>query len=389
MPTATTQRYELDQDAILNTFLEMVRINSPSGHEESMRLYMEERIRPYCDSHGLVMRSDAEGNLIVDVPLHESESTKTLLLSGHLDVVPPCDNIQPNVTGKGVDRMIESSQDTVLGADDKAGLTPVLEGVIYALENSLPRPKTKLIFTTREETGLMGAKGVADKELAESDFSVIFDHTGKMGTWITSAPTYINYKIEVTGKSVHAGIMPEQGINAIHVMGEIVNRISTEKLNARIDENTTANLGLLKGGKGTNVVPDYVYLEGEVRGHDRSVIDATLQKIEAVANDVMAKTQGAGCTFSTEVMFEGYVLDEAQIGVHNVHQAMHQTELKPLPLRTNGGSDNNVFMLRGLQGVVLSAGYVEPHTLNERVKLSEMVRCTELVINLLDTFAKA
>ncbi len=389
MPTAITQRYELDQERILNTFLEMVRINSPSGAEEPMRLYMEERIKPYCDSHQLSMRSDAEGNLIVDVPAYQASSDKTLVLSGHLDVVPPCDNIQPQVKGEGLERIIESSQDTVLGADDKAGLTPVLEGVIYALEHNVPRPKTKLIFTTREETGLMGAKGVSDQELADSDFSVIFDHTGKMGTWITMAPTYIQYKIEVTGKSVHAGIMPEQGVNAIYVMGQIIKRMTDEKLNARIDENTTANFGLLKGGKGTNVVPDYVYLEGEVRGHDRRVIDATLTKMEAVANEVTAQTQGAGCTFSTEVMFEGYKLDESQEGVQKVHQAMRQTDLKPIPLRTNGGSDNNVFMLRGLQGVVLSAGYVEPHTLNERVKLSEMVRCTELVINLLDTFAKA
>ncbi len=370
----------LDADKILTTFLEMVRIDSPSGQEEQMCAYLQERITTL----GLEPRVDKGGNLIVDIPAQHCQHDSRLVLSGHMDVVPPCENIQPIVEERDGDYWITSDNTTVLGADDKAGLAPILEAVAYALEHELPRPAIRLIFTTREEVQLGGAKDVADSELAEANFSVIFDHTGRQGVIIHQAPSYIQFDVEFLGKSVHAGIMPEQGVNALVFAAKVINQWPL----GRLDEETTANIGFWNGGKATNIVPDSVKITGEIRGHDPKRLQGHVQAMKDILEQQKTLMPGSDYRWQEHLEFEGYQLPENHIGLLRVKQAMTRMNLQPELIRTNGGSDNNVFMKRELSGVVLSAGYMEPHSLKERVRLSEMVTCTHLILNLMACFAE-
>ncbi len=376
------QTCAIDADKLLQTFLEMVRIDSPSGEEDAMREYLIERVQPF-QSYGITYTVDAGGNLIVDVPAHAAcQHDRVLVLSGHMDVVPPCHNIQPVVESVDGDRLIISDNTTVLGADDKAGLAPILEAVFFALENKLPHPRLRLIFTTREEVSLGGAKELSDEHL-KADFAVTLDHTGKQGVIINQAPTYIDFEMECHGKSVHAGIMPEQGVNAIVFASKVIEQLHL----GRVDESTTANIGFFTGGKATNIVPDLAVLRGELRGHKPEVLDRELKHIEQVLAEVSATMPGTSYRFKHEIEFEAYRIDETHPGVIKVAEAAKKTDLKPHYFTTNGGSDNNVFVKRGLPGVVLSAGYMEPHSLKERVRLSEMVLCVRFLLNILDVFS--
>ncbi|HEY9687265.1 MAG TPA: M20/M25/M40 family metallo-hydrolase [Coleofasciculaceae cyanobacterium] len=370
---------EVDSEKLLRTFLEMVRIDSPSGEEDAMREYLIGRM----DGMGLSHRTDAGGNLIVDIPGHDCAHGQILVLSGHMDVVPPCHNIQPVVADVDGDRLITSDNTTVLGADDKAGLAPILESVFFAIEHNLPRPALRLIFTTREETKLGGAKDLDDESL-QAGFAITLDHTGKQGVIINQAPTYIEFEVECRGKSVHAGIMPEQGVNAIVFACNVI-----EKLNlGRIDELTTGNVGFLTGGKATNIVPDLVTFRGELRSHKPEVLARELAHIEQTLSEVSANMPGTAYAFNHTVEFEMYKISEDHPGVKLVAAAARQTGLEPRTILTNGGSDNNIFVKRGLPGIVLSAGYMEPHSLKERVKLSEMQLCCRFLLNILNTFAQ-
>lgn len=374
----------INAERLLNTFLDMVRIDSPSGDEAAMRAYLVERIKAYS----LPYREDQGGNLIVDIPAHGAVHNQILVLSGHMDVVPPCHNIQPHVEdikgAEGIDddKLIQSDNTTVLGADDKSGLAPILEAVFHALENNLPRPQIRLLFTTREEVCLGGAKDLDDDAL-KADFALTLDHTGRQGVIINQAPTYFEFEIDCYGKSVHAGIMPEQGINAIVFAAKVIEKLHL----GRIDPETTANIGFWTGGKATNIVPDLATLKGELRGHNREVLDRELAHIQQTLADVSASMPGTRYEFRQHVSFEGYQIAEEHPGVQRTIQSAQKTGLEPQLIRTNGGSDNNVFVLRGLPGVVLSAGYMEPHSLKERVKLSEMITCTQFLLNVMDTFA--
>ncbi|MGE0199414.1 MAG: M20/M25/M40 family metallo-hydrolase [Candidatus Melainabacteria bacterium] len=386
-PTQSTSGVALDSERILTTFLEMVRINSPSGDEGLMRNYLIQRV----SALGLTHQTDAGGNLIVEVPGQQATHEEILILSGHMDVVPPCLDIHPSVASVTVDgqpdKLITSDNTTVLGADDKAGLTPILEAIAHARTRGLPMPNCRLIFTTREETSLGGAKELADAAL-NARFAVIFDHTGRQGTIINQAPTYIRFTMDCHGKSVHAGIMPEAGVNAIVLASRIIRRMSEAGLTGRVDENTTCNIGFIEGGKATNIVPDAVTITGELRGHEETTLNDRIARIQAIAQEESAAMAGSDVTFSHRIDFHGYRLADDEPDLRRVQQACGNLGITPQCIRTNGGSDNNVFMKRGLKGVVMSAGYVEPHSLKERVKLSEMLTCTTIILEILAVFAR-
>jgi tripeptide aminopeptidase len=109
--------------------------------------------------------------------------------------------------------------------------------------------------------------------------------------------------------------------------------------------------------------------------------------MQTVLDEVSSSMPGTRYEFRQHVSFEAYHLPENHPGVQCVALAARKTGLEPQFVRTNGGSDNNVFVKRGLSGVVLSAGYMEPHSLKERVRLSEMVLCTQFLLNVMETFA--
>jgi tripeptide aminopeptidase len=373
----------LQPDRLLNWFLEMVQINSPSGEEAAMCAYL----KSWCDERGYPNQVDTEGNLIAEVPAIGCRHDSVLVLSGHMDVVPPCLDIKPLVTGEGLDRLVQSDNTTVLGADDKAGLAILMETLQVTEDQQLPRPRIRLIFTTREETQLQGAKGLSDEAL-KAGFAVTLDHTGVQGTVIHQAPSYAEFKITCHGKSVHAGIMPEQGVNAIHLAAQIINKMHL----GRIDAETTANLGFIQGGKATNIVPDAVVIEGEIRSLNPKRLEeeiAYLEKlVEQVGKDFPTDIPYEKPTFWWQECFTAYRIPPEAPLLQRVIKACELSGLTPNLIHTNGGSDNNVFVHRGLPGVVLSAGYVAPHSLKEQVYLKELLLSTGFVLEILNQFSK-
>jgi tripeptide aminopeptidase len=365
-------------ERLLAHFLEMVRIDSPSGEEDAMREYLA----AHCLVRGWAHATDAGGNLIVEVPAIGCNHSSRLVLSGHMDVVPPCLGVQPQVTGTGDDRIITSDTTTVLGADDKAGLAVILEALEITSESQLPRPPIRLLFTTREETSLGGAKDLADNAL-DAQFAITLDHTGEQGTIIHQAPSYYEFTITCQGKSVHAGIMPEKGVSALMLATRIVDQLHL----GRIDPLTTANIGFIEGGKATNIVPDQVVVRGELRGHDPDTLQQELDYIQSVVEQEAAAMAGASATVASMAQFYAYRIPEDDACLQRVVSAARQTGLTPKLIATNGGSDNNVFVHRGLPGVVLSAGYVAPHSLKEQVHLRELSQSTRFLVNILAAFA--
>jgi tripeptide aminopeptidase len=366
-------------NAVLQTFLEMVRIDSPSGEEEAMRLYLEKRL----SEHLIPFKVDKGGNLIADVPGNQCSHTNWLMLSGHMDVVPPCLGVKPVVTQEDGDTIITSDNTTVLGADDKAGLALILEMVIHSLNSDLPRPPIRLLFTTREEISLLGAKDVEPEDLKGVGFSVILDHTGDQGTIIHQAPALIEIQIECIGKAVHAGIQPEDGINAITLASRIINRFPV----GRLDPDTTANIGTIEGGRAINVVPDRVKLIGEIRSHNPAIITQELDKLRQAIAEEMKAMPGSSVELKLIDQFPAYRVEPDHPGVQKVVEAARQAGLTPNLIRTNGGSDNNIFVNQGIPGVVLSACYIDPHSRQERVRMSEMTQGARFLLSIMEQFA--
>src|SRR3989304_2378844 len=131
---------------LLQTFLEMGAIDSPSGEESSLARYLVDKLRVM----GLDPRTDAAGNVLASL----GGNGPKLLLCAHMDNVPPCRGVKAVVDGD----WIRSDSSTILGADDKSGVAVLLEALEVLKEKDLPHLPLEIAFTVREEVGLDGGR---------------------------------------------------------------------------------------------------------------------------------------------------------------------------------------------------------------------------------------
>lgn len=147
----------LNEQRLMQTFLDLVQIDSPSGDESAIAEYVAARLRKL----GAEARVDALYNVIAKLEGNGvKKSIRPLLLNAHTDNVAPAHGIHPIIA----EGRISSDGSTVLGADDLAGVAAILEGVQAIVEDNKKRLPLELAITSQEEMGLVGAKGI---ELSE------------------------------------------------------------------------------------------------------------------------------------------------------------------------------------------------------------------------------
>lgn len=346
-------------------FTSLVQVDNPSGQEQAMAQAVIARLRAL----GLEPQQDAKGNVIAPVP-GEGEP---LLLSAHLDSVAPAVGKRPVVA----DGIVRSSGDTVLGADDLAGVSAILEAVQAARANGKHRA-AEIVFTVEEEVGLNGARSL-DFSKVTAKLGVALDLNGEVGGICVSAPAHEQITVTITGKAAHAGVAPEKGVSAIVVAAEAINTMPL----GRIDAETTANIGTIEGGAARNIVPEHVKIVGEARSRDDAKLDRQVAAMRRAFEDAAAK-HGA------QVSFESYraygsqkIATDAPI-VQLCQAAARRAGLQPQLIETGGGSDVNIFNMRGIAAVNLSVGYKEIHSTNEQIAVADLEKAARLVYALLE-----
>jgi tripeptide aminopeptidase len=352
----------IQRERLLATLLDLVRIPSPSSQEERVAEAIAQRLR----SWGLQPRRDAIGNLWARL---EGEG-EPLVLTAHMDTVGPAVQINPVLR----DGVIYSDGTTILGADDKAGIAIILEVLAVLRERGLRHRPIEVLFTVQEETGLHGAKQF-DLSQLEAKMCLGLDSGGDPGTIIVSAPAQDSLRAAIHGRSAHAGVNPEAGINAIRVAAEAIVAMPL----GRIDAETTANIGIISGGSATNIVPDLVTLRGEARSRNAAKLEAQTRAMVA-ALERAAQAHGAKAEIEVRREYEAYHLDGDSPIFALVSAAMRSLNIEPRPIPTGGGSDANVFNAAGLATVQLSAGMAEVHTPQEHVALEDMVTAAKIIL---------
>jgi tripeptide aminopeptidase len=349
---------------MVGEFLELVRIDSVSGKERQIADLLKEKLAALGldvteDGAGRQVGSDT-GNIIGRLP--GSGSGPVLLLCAHMDTVEPGRGVIPRIEG-GV---IRSSGDTVLGADDKAGIVTILEVLRIIREQSLSHSGLEVVFTIWEEGGLFGAKNL-DYELLSARIGFVLDSDGTPGTIITRAPSQDKIGATIKGRAAHAGINPEDGINAIQVAAHAIAQMKL----GRIDEETTCNIGIITGGKATNIIPDSATLEGETRSLDTRKRETLTSKISEAIREAGAKF-GAGVNIVTETQYQDFHLDKESPPVQLAWEAALKLGLTPKLEKTGGGSDANIFNSRGIATAVLGIGMKKVHTTEEYIALDDL-----------------
>src|SRR5215208_955749 len=356
----------INHDRLLATFLDLVRIDNPSRGEATIAAH----IRGLLEALGLAVEEDAVHNLLARVP-GEGEP---LLLNAHMDSVAPCLGVRPVV----VDGVVRSSGDTVLGADDLAGVAAIIEGVRSTLERGGPHRAAELLLTVQEEVGLSGAAAFDTRKL-QARVGVTLDSGGDFGGITIAAPSQDSLYVIMTGRAAHAGVAPERGINAIVIAAQALAAMPL----GRIDFETTANIGVIKGGDATNIVPERVELWGEARSHSQEKLS---EQVGAMVAALEAAASAAGGSVKVEVRhkYDAYQLAEDLPIVRQIAAALRAIGYEPKFQISGGGSDVNILSQRGLQLANVSVGYREIHSTGEYIAVADLERSAELVVRLLE-----
>lgn len=355
----------INEERLIREFIRLAEIPSPSFREGALKDYLSERLKALGleveeDETGAKIGGDC-GNLLARLP--GDGKYPTVFFCAHMDTVEPAAGVEVVFQG-GVFR---SKGDTILGGDDKAGIAAILEVLEMLRVVPVPHGPLEIIFTVGEEQGLLGSKNL-DFSKVRAKFGYVLDSSGPPGTVIVAAPAQNKLDITVRGRAAHAGIDPERGINAIQAAGQALAQLRL----GRIDTETTANIGVIEGGKATNIVPDLVYIQGEVRSIDRKKMEALTEEIAAVFNRVAADS-GAKSEVKVNLLYPEFRLDP-ELPLLKYAAAAAQNARLPVRFEASGGgSDANIFNAAGIPAANLSIGMQQVHTTEEHLDLRDLV----------------
>ena len=358
----------VDESRVLDLFLQLVRIDSPSGHEAEVAERLETELRAL----GCEARRDETGNVIGRRPGRGALAGRPpMLLSAHMDTVQPGIGVQP-VVENGV---VRTSGTTILGADDKAGLAAILEALRVTQETDC-RP-VEVAFSVQEETGLSGSKGM-DTSAFEARQAVVLDSNNAVGSIVNQAPAADKLRAVVHGKAAHAGVSPELGVSAIHAVSKALAKMSL----GRIDPETTANVGTINGGTADNIIPDRVELVGGARSRSEAKLNAQIAHMKGLL-EREAAAMGARAEVEVERSYGAIDVAPDSALIKELEAAIRRVGLEPQLLPTGGGSDANIFNDRGIEAVNLGVGYRDMHSTQETMAVADLVKVTEIVVEVL------
>jgi tripeptide aminopeptidase len=353
----------LNAERLRRTFIELAEINSPPGHEAPVADYLRSRLA----AAGFALETDPAGNLLA---WHEgSTGAEPIFFSAHMDTVAPTVGLRV----KEEDDVFRSGGETILGADDKAGLAAILEVAESAHAVGWPFGPIQLLLSTREEVGLRGAMEM-DPARIRARTGFVLDTSGPPGWIVTAAPWHDILTIKVDGRAAHAGIEPEKGISALQVAARAIARIPL----GRLDVETTANVGIFNSGKATNVVPAVAEVRAEVRSLTPAKVLAHVDVIRTIFEQE-AQSAGAHVTIHESRAYGGYRRSESDPAPAMAAAAWRDLGGEPHFRPTGGGSDANVFAMHGIEGAVISCGYRDPHAVTEHLPWQDLWDTTRWV----------
>jgi tripeptide aminopeptidase len=373
----------VSESRLLERFIRLCEIPSVTGTERAVT----DALAAELGDLGIEYREDdaagparaGAGNLIAHVPAAgDPAGAEWVSFFAHVDTVPHSEPITV-VEDEGVFR---TAGDTILGADNKAAVTVVMElGARLAAE---PGPVgLEMVFTVAEEQGLRGANAL-DVETLRSTLGYVLDHATPIGEVITAAPTYKKLIAEFRGVESHAGIRPEAGRSAI---AAATAAIATMDL-GRLDPETTANIGVIDGGTAPNVVAGRCRVEGEARGIDAGRAEEVAQRM-VDACSWAAGEGGVDVDLLVETYFRGYRVKPGSRALAIARNALERNGIEPVEVTTGGGSDANALRAAGFEALLLANGTEANHTSDESVSVEALTVMLDVCASIVDRAAES
>lgn len=366
----------IHRERLTELFLELVKIDGVSKRERPVADFVKDfleklNIEVYEDDAGANVKGNA-GNVIAHIP-GTSEGIPVVFLA-HMDTVSTTAGVQVEIE----DGVIKSGGDTILGADDRAGIAVMLELARLLKTERIPHADVSLVFTIAEEVGLCGA-AFLDTHLLEGKVVFVLDSSDRPGTMVNRTAECRVFSIRVQGKAAHAGVEPEKGVDAIHAVSTAIAGLKL----GRIDDETTANIGLIKGGTARNVVPELVTVEGEVRSTSREKLDKILSGIVS-AFKRLEETHGVKVDISTSTSFQMVNIEPTDPVLILGEKSIRDSGLEPELVTVGGGSDANALAAKGIKAINLGIGYKDVHSSAESISIEDLCSVARIVMAIIE-----
>ncbi len=367
---------DMNKERLVQTFKDLVALDSPSFDEQAVCNYIKKQLNELgvqvLEDDSASVTGSTCGNLLATVP--GDPALEPVLFAAHMDTVEPSRGKQA-VTDEN--ERITSGGDTVLGADDFAGVSAILEGVASLLKSGAPHPTLELLFTTGEEHFCVGAKAF-DMDRLQSKTAYVMDLSGPVGDCAVAAPTLITFSANIIGKAAHAGFAPEDGVHAIQVAAAAIANIPSGRWG-----NVTVNVGTISGGRATNIVPDSCTVTGEIRAmHHQDALD----RLNEIHSEFVEQAQAvdAKLEFTHNTHIVGYRVDENAPVAQRFNRACAAVGVEPRFTDTYGGSDCNILAAHGVQGLVVATAMNNCHSVDEYTTVEELCKAAQLVQALME-----
>ena len=366
---------------VVELFTELAALPSPPGEERAVA----DRVAEYLRGLGLDVEEDDAGRRIGSTAgnlfcrLEPTTPGEPLFLCAHLDTVPPAGPIEPVID----DGVVRNAADTILGADNKAAVAAMLEATRRVVVDGRGHAGIELLFTPKEEVGLLGAAAF-DEGALNAQVGYVYDQAAPIGHVILGAPYAHAMQVRFHGRAAHSGMYPEEGRSAIAGAAKAIADLRL----GRLDEETTANVGLIEGGTAPNIIPEWCTFNAEARSHDeRKLADVVQEMLDAI-------TFAAGlseCEVESEVKksYRGYRFRQDDLAVRLAAAALEANGYRLQYELSGGAADANVFNERGLSCVNLANGMTDIHTPDERISVADLEGMVDVTLGLFDAARNA
>ena len=351
---------------IKQVFCEIVKIDSVSGNEQNMAIY----IKNWLEKVGFEWKVDKLGSILA---IEKGNNIPKLLLSSHMDTVEPGNNISPIIKNG----YIQSDGKTILGADNKASISAIICAVEeYKVKNN-KLPNIELLFSVKEETG--GGLEFFPFEWIKSKVGLTFDYAKPFGKIVLSSPYIYNFKVTFIGKPAHSS-RPEEGSNSLVPAVKFIDKIEVGRFD---DGDTTINIGIVNSGTGINTVPAETIVQGEIRSLNKKKFDVHIEELNKHVVDIKSKYPDVEIELKLDGYCSGYNHKENDPFILKIISIYKKLSIETSFDKPTGISDANPLVGAGIKVVNLADGVEYPHTTKERISIENLRRLEEVIYTFL------
>jgi tripeptide aminopeptidase len=384
------------------------RVSSPStpGQLDLGRLLVEE-----LQAAGLEdARLDDNGYVTATLPRNMEEHAPVIGLIAHMDTTPdaPGAGVEPIVhraydggvlaLPRGGTRLdpesmpelgakrghdiVTASGDTVLGADDKAGVAEVMAAVSHlAAHPELPRPTLRIAFTPDEEIGEGATLLDLERFGANCAYTLDGSDLGELQDETFSA---LEAMVTVHGVDVHPGQATGKLVNAVRVLAKIVSLLPADRLSP---ESTSGRDGFIHVYEFTGT-PAKATLRAILRDFDDELLEEHLALLKRIAHEVIGGEPRARLEFTAREQYRNMrrYLEPVPMVLAAAEAAIRAEGIEPVRRPIRGGTDGSRLSEMGLPTPNLFTGGHEYHSVREWASVQDMAAAAATIVHLAEAW---